>query len=55
MINFRQCYFICDKKTRTKIKNDITKLFIDNDKLNKNIEKYIKKNDFKEKFIDNYL
>lgn len=55
MVNFRQCYFICDKKTRTKIKNDITKLFINNDKLNKNIEKYIKKNDFKDKFIEKYL
>jgi len=55
MVNFRQCYFICDKKTRTKIKNDITKLFINNDKLNKNIEKYVAKNNFEEKFIKKYL
>lgn len=55
MVNYRQSYFICDKKTRTKIKNDITKLFNNYDKLNTNIEKYIKKNDFKNKFIEQYL
>lgn len=55
MVNFRQCYFICDKKTRTKIKNDISRLFNNKNKLNYNIEKYINKNDFKEKFIKKYL